>query len=154
LHENTIKKINFEINQINTLLDSYQTLFSKVEESSPDLVELAAFASILHSFYNGIENIFQIIIKKIDLEIVDDAQWHKVILRKMSEPNKKRDSVISISTMLLLSRYLSFRHFYRHSYSFYLNWNDLEPLVKSLNKIWKNTTSEIKDFLTTLEREE
>jgi hypothetical protein len=154
LHENTIKKINFEINQINTLLDSYQTLFSKVEESSPDLVELAAFASILHSFYNGIENIFQIIIKKIDLEIVDDAQWHKEILRKMSEPNKKRDSVISISTMLLLSRYLSFRHFYRHSYSFYLNWIELEPLVKSLNKIWKNTTSEIKVFLTTLESEE
>jgi hypothetical protein len=136
------------------LLDSYQTLFSKVEESSPDLVELAAFASILHSFYNGIENIFQIIIKKIDLEIVDDAQWHKEILRKMSEPNKKRDSVISISTMLLLSRYLSFRHFYRHSYSFYLNWIELEPLVKSLNKIWKNTTSEIKVFLTTLESEE
>ncbi|MDN5360894.1 MAG: hypothetical protein PWQ84_1957 [Thermotogaceae bacterium] len=154
MHENTIKKINFEINQINTLLDSYQTLFSKVEESSPDLVELAAFASILHSFYNGIENIFQIIIKKIDLEIVDDAQWHKEILRKMSEPNKKRDSVISISTMLLLSRYLSFRHFYRHSYSFYLNWIELEPLVKSLNKIWKNTTSEIKVFLTTLESEE
>lgn len=154
LHENTIKKINFEINQINTLLDSYQTLFSKVEESSPDLVELAAFASILHSFYNGIENIFQIIIKKIDLEIVDDAQWHKEILRKMSEPNKKRDSVISISTLLLLSRYLSFRHFYRHSYSFYLNWIELEPLVKSLNKIWKNTTSEIKVFLTTLESEE
>ena len=143
----------FKIKQINTLIDSYQALFLKVEESSPDLVELAAFASILHSFYNGIENIFQIIIKKVDHETIDDVQWHKEILRKMSEPNKKRDPVISIDTMLLLTQYLSFRHFYRHSYSFYLNWNELEPLVKSLNKIWKRTTSEIKDFLTTLESE-
>jgi len=153
LHENTIKKISFEIKQINTLIDSYQALFLKVEESSPDLVELAAFASILHSFYNGIENIFQIIIKKVDHETIDDVQWHKEILRKMSEPNKKRDPVISIDTMLLLTQYLSFRHFYRHSYSFYLNWIELQPLVRSLNKIWKRTTSEIKDFLTTLESE-
>jgi len=153
LHENIIKKITFEIKQINTLIDSYQALFSKVEASSPDLVELAAFASILHSFYNVIENIFQIIIKKVDHETIDDAQWHKEILRKMSEPNKNRTSVISIDTMLLLSRYLSFRHFYRHSYSFYLNWIELEPLVKSLNEIWKNTSNEIKVFLNTLESE-
>jgi len=153
LHENAIKKIKFEIKQINTLVDSYQALFSKVEESSPDLVELAALASILHSFYNGIENIFQIIVKKIDLEIVDDAQWHKEILRKMSEPNKNRGAVISIHTMLLLSRYLSFRHFYRHSYSFYLNWIELQPLVRSLTRIWNSTSNEINAFLETLKSE-
>lgn len=153
MHENAIKKIKFEIKQINTLVDSYQALFSKVEESSPDLVELAALASILHSFYNGIENIFQIIVKKIDLEIVDDAQWHKEILRKMSEPNKNRGAVISIHTMLLLSRYLSFRHFYRHSYSFYLNWIELQPLVRSLTRIWNSTSNEINAFLETLKSE-
>src|SRR6056297_352830 len=140
--------------QINTLIETYQALFLKVEESPPDLVELAAFASILHSLYNGIENIFQIIIKKVDHETIDDVQWHKEILRKMSEPNKKRNSVISIGTMLLLSRYLSFRHFYRHSYSFHLNWIELEPLVKSINEIWKNTSKEIIIFLKKLESSE
>ena len=153
MHENAIKKIKFEIKQINTLVDSYQDLFSKVEESSPDLVEIAALASILHSFYNGIENIFQIIVKKIDLENVDDAQWHKEILRKMTEPNKNRGEVISMHTMLLLSRYLSFRHFYRHSYSFYLNWIELHPLVSSLNGVWKSASNEIKAFLATLKSE-
>jgi len=153
LHENAIKKIKFEIKQINTLVGSYQDLFSKVEKSSPDLVEIAALASILHSFYNGIENIFQIIVKKIDLDNVDDAQWHKEILRKMTAPNKNRGAVISMQTMLLLSRYLSFRHFYRHSYSFYLNWIELQPLVSSLNGIWKSTSNEIKAFLATLKSE-
>ena len=153
LHENAIKKIKFEIKQINTLVDSYQDLFSKVEESSPDLVEIAALASILHSFYNGIENIFQIIVKKIDLDNADDAQWHKEVLRKMTEPNKNRGAVISMQTMLLLSRYLSFRHFYRHSYSFYLNWIELQPLVSSLNGVWKSASNEIKAFLATLKSE-
>jgi len=71
----------------------------------------------------------------------------------MTEPNKNRGAVISMQTMLLLSRYLSFRHFYRHSYSFYLNWIELQPLVSSLNGVWKSASNEIKAFLATLKSE-
>jgi len=137
----------FEFNQINTLLESYDELFLIVKNQTPNLVELAALASILHSFYNGIENIFQIILKKIDQQVINDPKWHKELLRKMSERTPQRDAVISVGTMLLLSQYLSFRHFYRHSYSFYLNWNDMQPLVNSLNEVWDKFSKEFNEFL-------
>jgi len=151
LHEITIKKIKFEINQINTLLESYQDLLSKVENEAPDLIEIAALASILHSFYNGIENVFQIILKSIDNQIINASSWHKELLKLMTVPNTKRSVVLSLQTMYLLSQYLSFRHFYRHSYSFYLNWKEMKPLVLSLRNVWEDTSVEIKTFLKSLE---
>ena len=140
----------FELDQIQTLIDSYDELIQKATKEAPNLIELTALAAVLHSFYNGIENIFQIILKKIDRQTINSSKWHKELLLTMSEQNAQRNAVISIKTMLPLSRYLSFRHFYRHSYSFYLNWDDMKPLINSLNEIWDDFLIEAKEFLTQL----
>jgi len=140
----------FELDQIQTLIDSYDELIQKATKEVPNLIELTALAAVLHSFYNGIENIFQIILKKIDRQTINNSKWHKELLLAMSKQNAQRNAVISIETMLLLSQYLSFRHFYRHSYSFYLNWDDMKPLINSLNEIWNDFLIEAKEFLTQL----
>jgi len=152
LHEAAIKKIMFELDQIQTLIDSYDDLIQKATKEMPNLIELTALAAVLHSFYNGIENIFQIILKKIDRQTINSSKWHKELLLAMSEQNAQRNAVISIKTMLLLPQYLSFRHFYRHSYSFYLNWEDMKPLINSLNAIWDDFLIEAKEFLTQLDQ--
>ena len=36
---------------------------------SPDLVEITALASVLHSFYNGLENVFLSISKAVDADV-------------------------------------------------------------------------------------
>jgi hypothetical protein len=46
-----------------------------------------------------------------------------------------------------LADYLGFRHFYRHSYSFYLEWDELEKLVVPLAEIWERTKDELQIFL-------
>ncbi len=46
----TIFQIELEITQIDELFTSYAELLHKVQKENPDLVELAACASILHSF--------------------------------------------------------------------------------------------------------
>jgi hypothetical protein len=55
LHEKVIRQIRFEIEQ---LFESYAKLLEKAQQRKPDLVEVTAIASVLHSFYNGLENIF------------------------------------------------------------------------------------------------
>lgn len=57
--------IQFEIQQIDKLFEKYNSLFDKCSRSEPDLIELTALASVLYSFYNGIENIFLTIAKKL-----------------------------------------------------------------------------------------
>lgn len=44
---------------------------------------------------------------------------------------------------------LGFRHFYRHSYSFLLEWEDLSSLVASLRDIWTEAKKEFREFLET-----
>jgi hypothetical protein len=50
-----------------------------------------------------------------------------------------------------LADYLGFRHFYRHSYLFYLEWRELEKLVTPLGEVWEQTKSELQAFLDTLD---
>lgn len=59
-------QIEFEIKQIDELFQSYSVLFSRVQKKTPNLIEITAVASVLHSFYNGLENIFLTIAKGLD----------------------------------------------------------------------------------------
>lgn len=148
--EKTISRIKFEIEQIDRLLESYEDLLAKTHRTTPDLIEITAIASVLHSFYNGLENIFLTIAKGIDQESPTGSQWHRKLLTQMAKPTSHRPAVLTIETMHQLVDYLGFRHFYRHSYSFFLEWSELEKLVTTLPHTWEKTKGEIKDFVADL----
>ena len=56
--EKVISSIEFELSQMDKNLNQYENLLRDAAEEKPDLVEMTAIASVLHSFYNGIENMF------------------------------------------------------------------------------------------------
>jgi len=114
------------------------------------LVEATAVASVLHSFYNGLENIFLAIAKGIDAEVPSGAQWHRGLLTKMTESATSRGPVLTVEMAHRLADYLGFRHFYRHSYSFYLEWEEVEKLVMSLEEVWEQAKGELQAFLDSL----
>jgi hypothetical protein len=145
-----IKDIKFELEEIEALFDLYsEELFELNRE--PKLVELTAFASVLHSFYTGMEKIFLIISKKVDKSTPYDINWHKTLLSQMAKENEYRDAVISDETRDRLSKYLIFRHFYRHSYSTRLKWEEMEKLVTPIHQVWEKFKSEVSTFLEILE---
>ena len=142
-----IKKIRFEISEINILIDSYSPLIKLCEIQEPDLIYLSAVATMLHSFYNGIENIFMIVSKHIDENLPKTYNWHKDLLYKMGIDNNKRNAVLKRDTIQKLEEYLMFRHYFRHSYSFHLNWNKMKHLVFELNDIWFKVKTDLNEFL-------
>jgi GTP1/Obg family GTP-binding protein len=148
--DRAIKQINVRIELIEELLEVYAPLFERVQHGTPDLIETTAFASVLHSFYTGIENIFSRVAKEIDQVIPTGADLHQALLDQSSRATATRSAVISEELRQILSSYLKFRHFYRHVYSSLLDWTQLEKLVTPLHEVWARTKAELLAFVATL----
>jgi len=110
----------------------------KPQKRKYSTVELAAIATFLHNFYNGIENVLKRILMQKRLEIKDTSTWHKDLLKMAAD-----DGIISADLYNALSNYLSFRHFFVHAYSFALRWEDLKPLVDKIAETVKTFESSI-----------
>ena len=150
LAEKVISQVKFEMGQIDQLFESYADLLERAQKNMPDLVEVTAMASVLHSFYNGLENIFLSIAKGIDTHVPTGSQWHRDLLTRMTESTSSREPVLTAEMAHRLADYLGFRHFYRHSYSFFLEWGELEKLVTSLAEVWGQAKDELQLFLDSL----
>lgn len=140
-------KIAFELESIEREMLATERLFAKLRRFDPDNVEIRAAASTLHAFYNGVENIFSAIARQIDGLFPGDDRWHLSLLRSMSELSGKRQSVVTEPLRKSLEKYLAFRHFYRHSYGFVLDWKQIKPLCDDLHETYTRFKNEISNFL-------
>jgi len=148
-HKSVVEDIDFEIKRIEKLVKDYEPLLNKVKTEGPNFIELGSLAMLLHSFYNGLENIFIRIARKIDGNIPQGEGWHKELLMQMTKRTKRREHVVlSDNTCENLEEYLGFRHFSRHAYAFDLDWKLMEDLVKRLDEVKEKALSEIKLFIT------
>lgn len=143
-------KIKLEIEQIDELFSIYADLLEKARRETPNLVEVTALASILHSFYHGLESIFLFVAKGLDHRIPTGAQSHRELLDQISQPTSFRTRVLSPELVKNLDSYLNFRHFYRHSYSYFLQWDKFEALITHLPETWSQVRTELLTFLDTL----
>ena len=143
LPEIIVKKIKFEISEIDTEISTYKPLLDLCKIKNPDIVEITASASVLHSFYSGIENIFILIAKNIDKNIPKGEKWHNELLKQMNKKNDFRKPVIIGDTFNILKEYLLYRHYFRHSYSWRLEWDEFKNLIFNLNDTWLNLKKEL-----------
>ena len=78
--EALIQAIKVDLAQIDLLLTTHTSLIDRVQQQSPDVVELAALATVLHSYYNGIESIFLAIARLLDRQLRPvHAMFHEEI---------------------------------------------------------------------------
>jgi hypothetical protein len=140
------KQVSLGRQQLRRLLVTYHALLRKCETSPPDDVELSALAAMIHSFYNGIENIFKRIAEGLDGQLPPSEFWHRELLDTMNKPGKVRPAVISESLVECLDSYLDFRHFFRHSYTFDLHWERMKTLVLDCEETLKLLEDELDRF--------
>lgn len=143
-----IRRVQFEILQINQLVETYQDLLDRVMHESPDLVEVTALASVLHSFYTGVESIFTTIIKELDQNLPQGPRFHRELLRLVAEETDFRGAVIGADVAGRLTKYLGFRHYYRHSYSYKLEWDEMSELVYGMSDTWRLLQEDLLSFLS------
>lgn len=82
-------------------------------------------------------------------EVPTGNRWHMDLLEQIAWPTDNRSAVISKSTRQKLESYLAFRHFFRHSYAYILEWDEMRDLIIDLCDTWDITKQEIENFLQT-----
>ena len=98
LDERLQARLRREMAQIEELLGRYERLIADAQKSAPNIVEVAALASVLHSFYTGVESIFTCIVRRVDNTSPSGGQWHRELLAQAAAPTERRPSVISSET--------------------------------------------------------
>ena len=136
--ENNLKiKIEYEISRIDKLLNNAKPLLDLCKVKEPDFVEITATAQILHSFYNGVENVAILSLKSVNEKVPVDSRWHKALLEMIFGQNSEKINILRSNIKDKIEKYMYFRHFIRHSYGSELKWNEMENLVINLEEMWK-----------------
>lgn len=148
-------EIQAELGKIQKVTNEIESLYGKIKDASPSLVELSAMATFLHNFYSGIENIMKRIASALDNSIPSGTSWHTDLLNRMGiEIVGIRKTVFSEDTVNELTDYLSFRHMFIHSYGFQLKWSKMHLLVESISRVFEKVKHDIEKFLLHLDQNE
>jgi hypothetical protein len=142
-----IQKIQFEIEQIDELIDASKPLFDLCKVRDPDFVERCGIALILQSFYNGIEKMMLLIVKNKDKKLPNGIKWHKELFDNTFKKNKNRTHIFREELYEQLNDYLQFRHFVRHAYGFKLKWEKMKNILFDMNTLWENIKEDINVFI-------
>ncbi len=130
-------------------------LFAEKLELGSELVpayDRTAIGYFLHNFYNGCENIFHSIANFFENDLAPDT-WHTDLLKriKLTIPGF-RPAVINDDLYVLLNDFRGFRHIFRHSYIFELNWEREQAVAKQLEKTTKMLTQQTHAFLAQFDK--
>ena len=130
------RHIDVEIDNIHKILDKFPSA-----QSLPNLseLELAGVAALVHSFYNGIENILKQIIYSRGLKVSSGPTWHRDLVELAIV-----EKIISESTAERLRQYLAFRHFFSHAYAFEIHADRIVSLVDCAREVFQKLLDDIK----------
>jgi hypothetical protein len=101
----------------------------------------------IHSFYSGLERVFEKIASAVDRSAPQGINWHQELLNQMAlEIPNVRPAVISEKTRKQLDNYRGFRHVVRNVYSYHISPEKMKPLAKGIRLAFKQVEKELTAF--------
>lgn len=106
----------------------------------------------LHSFYSGLERIFELIAVEIDGGKLTGGDWHAELLRQMTlDLPGMRSAVLSKQSIDQLDELRRFRHRVRNIYAANLVPQRMQTVVETLPELWTDVRRQIEDFVAYLQ---
>jgi len=110
--------------EIKAQIEEIQHIYERLDERKKRRGK-AATESIgyqLHNLYCAFEDLFEIIAKTFENHIYDRNKYHMELLKRMTiSIEGVRPSLLSQESFVLLDNLRSFRHFFRHAYTYDLD---------------------------------
>ncbi len=126
--DNLPKQLLAEKENVDMAMHHLNVALSREEKT---VIELAAIGTFLHNIYNGIENMLKQILKSKGIAVPKSDTWHKELLNLSVS-----QEILSEQLADSLYEYLTFRHFFVHSYGFMLDEDQLKDLANNISDIW------------------
>jgi uncharacterized protein YutE (UPF0331/DUF86 family) len=108
---------------------------------------LAGMGAYLQNVYTGMENILKQLLLHENIPLPDTPTWHKDLLAVAVE-----HGFITQDTSGKLGKYLTFRHFFTHSYGFLLDEVRVESLTDDIFQVYSAFKQEIDAYLVKIQR--
>jgi hypothetical protein len=140
--DNLKEKLKIEFANLDLILNELPP-FDRL--CSLSILELAGVSTLIHNFYNGIENVLKLTLNSCQIPLPTGSSWHKELLNLALEKH-----LISTATRNALGEYLAFRHFFIHAYALDLYPEKMEPLVAKCEAVYWIFKHEIQEFIVTI----
>lgn len=140
-----------ELANLGRIIDEAGALLQRLPPT-PTFIEISAAGKLVHDFYNGVERIFERIAVRLGPGLPTGLGGHTLLLRGMeSAVEGIRPALIDHALALRLLDYLRFRHLFRHTYGYELQWDKIRLLVHGLEETLAEFRRQVERFLTALE---
>ncbi len=145
-------RIRQELQELAQVVERTTNIWQQASQSADDYY-VDATALNLHGFYAGMERVFEVIADRVDRAKPAGANWHQELLHQMaSEIPGIRPPVLSLPVRDRLDRYRGFRHVVRNVYTFNLDPEQVEVLVRQLQPTMEQVSQELLALAEFLEK--
>lgn len=153
--ENKIR-ISLLKSEIDAQIKLIEVIFSEIQERKKGIkknkIRLESLAYKIHNLYCAFEDLMKIVARCFENQIDDIARYHKELLKRMTlKIDGIRPALFSDETFKLLDELRSFRHFFRHAYSYEIKYEKVKSLLDSVDKLRLRYKQDIECFIKSLE---
>lgn len=153
LYRELTERIRGEVLDLDRVVQRAERNWQRAEKASEDQdAYVDSVALNLHSFYSGVERLFELIAKHLDHAFPSGETWHHDLLEQMAEDKPDlRPAVIGQESVAALHEFRRFRHLVRNVYTTSLAPDKMVGLVMLLPNAWTKLHAELMAFADFLE---
>ena len=153
LYKELVERIRGEVTDLERVVQRALRSWPQAQKSSGEQdAYLDSVALNLHSFYSGLERLFELIARHVDRSLPEGGTWHRDLLHRMADDVANlRPAVIGQDNAVSLDEFRRFRHLVRNVYTMNLMPDKMTALMTVLPVLWPRLRAELKAFADFLE---
>src|SRR4030067_1096348 len=139
--------------ELNAQLSEIEDIYKKLEDrrKKRGKAGIESIAYQLHNLYCAFEDLFKIVAETFENHIQDKTKYHMELLKRMTlSIEGVRPQLLSQESYILLDNLRSFRHFFRHAYSYEIDVRKVRIVLDDADKLREMFKKNVEIFFENL----
>jgi hypothetical protein len=136
--------------EIKAQIQGIEGIYTRIEDRKrkKDKAAMESVGYQLHNLYCAFEDLFKIVAETFENHIQDKNKYHQELLKRMAiSIEGVRPRLLSQECFLLLDNLRSFRHLFRHAYSYELDERKLKIVMEDAFTLRRIYPTDVNVFL-------